>query len=72
MELITIKTDLLNKLANDLYISEIELERIVINENIAYSIQLLKIEKILENIILINTKISALNNYFKLAENTVL
>lgn len=70
MELITIKNDLLNKLTNDLYMAEIELQRIVNNTSVMYSIQLSSIEQILENIVLINTKISALNNYFKPAETT--
>ena len=70
MELITIKNDLLAKLSNDLYMAETELERIVNNTNVMYKVQLTCIEEILENIILINTKISATKNYFKLAEES--
>jgi len=70
MELFTIKNDLLNKLTNDLYIAETDLERIVNNTNIMYKIQLTNIENILENIILIKTKISALNSYFIIEEKT--
>ncbi len=68
MDLNTIKNDLLNKLSNDLYMAEIELERIVKDTYISYNIQLSRIEETLESIILINTKISALNSYFKTAE----
>lgn len=65
MELSVIKIDLLNKLNNDLYLAELELDRIANHNNINYAIQLSKIERVLENIILTKTKISALNNYFK-------
>ena len=68
MELNTIKTDLLNKFTNDLYMSELELDRLINNTTMSYNIQLSKIEVVLKNIIMINTKISALNNYLKSEE----
>jgi len=70
MDLFTIKNDLLNKLTNDLYMAEIELQRIVDNTTVAYTIQLSTIEKILEDIYLINSKISTLHNYFKQVEQS--
>ena len=68
MEHLTIKNDLLNKLTNDLYFSEIELERLVNIDTISYSDQLNLIEKTLENIVFIKTKISAINTYLKIEE----
>lgn len=71
MEVSVIKIDLLNKLNNDLYLAELEFERLSKAENINYSIQLSKIETILEDIIMIKTKISAVNNYFKINERDI-
>jgi hypothetical protein len=63
MDIEIIKKDLNYKLINDLYLAELELARLANHPNISYTIQLSKLEKVLQDIIMIQTKISAINNY---------
>jgi hypothetical protein len=59
-----LKQDLLNKFNTQKYLAELELSRIAQSENMGYKIKLDTIQDILDELILINTRISMVGQYF--------
>lgn len=59
-----LKQDLLNKFNNEKYLTELELFRLAESQNMSYKIKLDSIQDILDELILINTRISMVGQYF--------